>query len=126
MMEGEVTAQREAVVSLKLHGKNGLEIIINAVIDTGFTDNLTLPSSIINECGYPFVMTGDAQLADGGIIEFNIHRATILWNGELRKVLVHAAECTSLLGMSLLYGSLVTLHVVDGGQVTIQPDFMDS
>jgi hypothetical protein len=45
----------------------------------------------------------------------------VIWDGQARDVLALAADGCPFLGMSLLYGSVVTLHVVDGGLVTIAP-----
>jgi hypothetical protein len=46
--------------------------------------------------------------------------AVVSWDGQDRNVMVLEANGGPLLGMSLLYGSRVTLDVVDGGPVTIQ------
>ena len=125
MIYGEVNAQREAVVQVTLCGKEGLEITIDAVVDTGFTDNLTLPAVLIQQMGYQLVGTSRARLADGRLTENDVHSAVIMWQGKRRTVHVHLAENEPLLGMLLLYGCTVTLHVVDGGEVTIEPDYKD-
>lgn len=47
--------------------------------------------------------------------------AVILWDGQERDVLVLSADGGPLVGMATLYSHDVFLHVVDGGQVTVQP-----
>ncbi len=59
-MQGSVTADREAVLLVTLVDASGAERAIRAVLDTGFTDYLTLPKVMIDFFGYPFLA------ADGG------------------------------------------------------------
>ena len=49
MITGRVTRTPEALVALRVSGPQGREIEIEAVLDTGFTDYLTLPPSVITE-----------------------------------------------------------------------------
>lgn len=53
MITGVVTAEREAVIGLKVQGPSGQTQKIQAVIDTGFTGWLTLPPSLIAALGCP-------------------------------------------------------------------------
>nr|MBC8228759.1 clan AA aspartic protease [bacterium] len=48
-----------------------------------------------------------------------VYLAKVLWHNQEREVLVLQADGGPLVGMSLLYGSRVTLDVVDGGDVII-------
>jgi clan AA aspartic protease len=93
---------------------------IDAVVDTGFDDALTLPRQIITALGLPLAGPAQATLADGSVVRLNYYRATVLWEGIPRKILVLDADGGPLVGMSMLYGSRVTLDVVDGGPVTIE------
>jgi predicted aspartyl protease len=43
MISGIVTADREAIVRLHLRGTSGLGVDVEAVLDTGFTEYLSLP-----------------------------------------------------------------------------------
>jgi clan AA aspartic protease len=90
------------------------------VIDTGFDDSLTLSPSIIASLGLPFAAPAQARLADGSVVRMSYYRATVIWNGQLRPILALEAGGDPLVGMSLLYGSRVTLDIVDGGPVTIE------
>ena len=47
MIVGEITAENEAVVSLQL-SFGGATVRINAVLDTGFTEYLTLAPDIVS------------------------------------------------------------------------------
>ncbi len=61
------------------------------------------------------------MLADGSTVPLRKYEGTVLWQGQSREVIVLEASGDPLAGMSLLYGSLPTLQVVDGGDVTIRP-----
>ena len=47
MIRGIVNALHEAVVPIRLRGPNGIELDIDAIVDTGFDDQLILPKSRI-------------------------------------------------------------------------------
>ena len=47
MIVGEVTPNREAILRLTLRGLGGQEAVVEAVVDTGFTEYLTLPEETI-------------------------------------------------------------------------------
>lgn len=60
-----------------------------------------------------------AMLADGSSVALRRHEAIVDWNGQARDVLVLETEGGPLVGMSLLYGSRMTLDIVEGGVVMI-------
>lgn len=93
---------------------------IEAVIDTGFDDFLTLPPQFIVSLGLPYQAITQAALADGSIVQLRYYRATISWGNELRDVLVLGVEGKPLVGMALLYGHRLTIDIVDGGTVEIE------
>ena len=51
----------------------------------------------------------------------DVYDASIEWDGQVRPILVLEADDVPLIGMALLYGSRLTIDVVDGGAVTIEP-----
>jgi clan AA aspartic protease len=122
MITGTVTADLEATIRLKLRVSvtNGQEQEIEAVVDTGFNGFLTLPSALISSFGLPTRGSRQATLADGQTVRLDVYRATIIWDGQPRDVLVLAAEGGPLVGMSLLQGFRLTVDVADGGSVTIE------
>jgi clan AA aspartic protease len=120
MITGVVNARREATIRLPVRDASGQEQEIEVVLDTGFSGSLTLPPSVIVVLGLPFRSRGSALLADGSETEFDIHAATIIWDGAARNILVEAADTDPLVGMGLLYGHDIHIRAVDGGPVTIQ------
>ena len=60
MIEGVVNAAYEAVIRLTVQGPSGQEQDIEAVIDTGFTGFLSLPSGVVVDLGLPFLNASQA------------------------------------------------------------------
>ena len=119
MIQGTVTPDREAVISLKVYGPKGEEEI-QAVVDTGFTDDLTLPAEIIRRLGLSLRGSMPASLADGSVVTLGVYRAELDWGDKRLGILVLEADGDPLAGMSLLYGSRLLVEVVDGGLVSIE------
>ena len=120
MIEGAVNAAHEAVVSLSLRGAEGRTQDIEAVVDTGYTGFLTLPSALVDELGLPFAYVGRAFLANDDEVEFDVHHVTVLWDGQPRRIRTAATGSTPLVGMLLLDGHDLNIQVRDGGRVVIQ------
>lgn len=52
---------------------------------------------------------------------FHMYEITVLWNGELRTVEADGTESIPLVGMAMLRGCDLSIRVVEGGPVAIQP-----
>ena len=120
MITGTVTAEREAVINLQVCDTSGQQYSIEAVIDTGFTGALTLPSSLITTLGLAFRCRQQILLGDGSLALADVYVGTVIWEGRPRIAEIDSADTDPLLGMSLLYGSELRVQVVDGGSVTIE------
>ena len=123
MITGRVNAHYEAIVSLSLQGPTGRTQVIEAVGDTGFSGFLTLTPSMVDALRLPFLMMGQAMLADGREARFPIHSATVLWDNQPVSVDAEAADTKPLIGMRLLDGYRLCADVYDGGRVTIERRF---
>jgi clan AA aspartic protease len=117
---GEVSPYREAIIRLKLRGASGRQEEVEAVIDTGFTDFLTLPLALIRSLGLARAGTVRVTLADASQVDLEAYLAELFWDGRVRTVSALATDGEPLVGMSLLYGHELKLWVVDGGSVIIE------
>ena len=116
MITGIVTADREALVRVLVRGVHGRERELVAILDTGFSEFLTLPSNVIEFLALPAAQSNEMTLADDTIIDVPVHRAVIVWEGAERRILVHRVDGTPLLGMGLVFGNVLTLEgKADGG-----------
>lgn len=120
-MTGAVTADREASLRILVRGPSGQEQSVDTLIDTGFNGYLTLPSPVVAALRLVYHSQTLATLADGQITSLRKFAPSVNWDGLSRDVMVLEADGEPLLGMSLLYGSRVTLDVIDGGSVTVEP-----
>ena len=120
MIQGTVNASYEPVVPLSLRGATGQTLEVEAVIDTGYNGLQTLPSSTVTELGLPRRGYGEASLADGSIVEFDVYGVTVLWDGQPRYIDADEADSTPLVGMLLMDGHNLSIDVEDGGRVVIQ------
>ena len=64
MISGAVNTQREAVVSVSLLDANDAEQTVEAVLDTGFTGELTLAAKLIDDLELEFYGSRTAVLGD--------------------------------------------------------------
>ena len=120
MIQGAVNADHEAVIPLTVQGPSGQSRQIEAVVDTGFNDFLTLPTELTAELEMVYRNRGQMIPADGTETTFDVYRVTVLWDDELRQVYAYAADTTPLVGMRLLYRHNLNIDVHDGGRVLIQ------
>jgi clan AA aspartic protease len=120
MIIGIVNTSLEATIPLALLGPAGQQLTIDAVVDTGFSESLTAPPHVIAALGLPYRYRRRSILADGSVVEFDIYRATVIWNGSQRRILVHAADTDPLVGMRLLFRHEVRFQAIVGGMVTVE------
>ncbi len=120
MIEGSVNSAYEAIIPLRLYGADGQPRDISGVIDTGFSGFLSLPPSLVAELDLPFAFFGRAVLADDTEVSFDVHYATISWDGQRRETQVAATGSTPLVGMLLLHGHSLNIEVESGGPVVIE------
>jgi clan AA aspartic protease len=120
MITGVVTADREAVIRIKVRGRSGREEELVAVVDTGFDGWLSLPRVQIARLGLPWRRRGRAILADGRETVFDIYEGTVIWDRKPRRVTVDEADVMPLIGMALMGGYELTMEVRAGGKVFIK------
>lgn len=120
MMIGNVNSRREAIIQLAVLGENNQRQGIKAVIDTGYTGFLTLPSALIAKLGLAWFMQEEGTLGDGSLCMFNVFEASIIWNGQIRAIEINESEAEPLVGMGLLEGYELNIQGLAGGTVTIK------
>jgi clan AA aspartic protease len=121
MITGVVTASLQAIIPPTVRGPEGQEQEVEAVIETGFDGTLTLPPALIAALGLAWRRRGRALLADGTESLFDIYEATVVWDGEPRRIAVDEADIDPLVGISLLYGYELIVQAVESGSVIIRP-----
>ena len=120
MIEGEVTPERKGVIRLRVSRPGGPSEEIDTVIDTGFTGFLALPTDTIAQRGLHLVGSRRGRLADGSLVYMHLYMANVLWDGLLQRVQVLETGGPCLVGISLLYGYVLTFEAIDRGRVSIE------
>jgi clan AA aspartic protease len=120
MIHGVVSRNREATISLVIVNENRQTKLITAVIDTGYTGYLSLPSEIITELNLSWTGIDRGTLGDGSEVTFEVYAAKVIWDGEYRDIPINEAETDPLVGISLLYGYDLHIQTVEGGNVIIK------
>ena len=120
MMMGNVNSRREAIIQLAVLGENKQIQAIKAVIDTGYTGFLTLPSAIITTLGLTWYMQEEGILGDGSLCMFNVFEASVIWDGQIKTIEINESETDPLVGMGLLEGYELNIQGFAGGLVTIK------
>ncbi|HET6384925.1 MAG TPA: clan AA aspartic protease [Armatimonadota bacterium] len=117
-MTGGVTG-RHALLPIPIRLPNQPDFPVEFVVDTGYTDYLTLPPTAVAALNLPLLHRIPAALADDTTIEVSVHLATILWDGAELEVPVLATGRRPLLGAALLEDFELIVQFRDGGLVTI-------
>jgi clan AA aspartic protease len=119
MIQGVVSGHSEAIVKLRIRGPAGADRVVDAVIDTGFSAGLGLPSTTVAGLGLARHWSGTGMLADGSVRQFDVYAAEVEWDGSWRPVFVWAVGEQALLGMRLLARHELRIMVMPGGAVEI-------
>lgn len=120
MIHGVVSRNREATISLVVVNESRQTKLITAVVDTGFTGFLSLPTEIITELNLSWTGIDRGTLGDGSEVTFAVYAAKVIWDGEYRDIPINEAETDPLVGISLLYGYNLQIQTIEGGNVTIE------
>ena len=120
MMHGVVNTNCEATIPIVIINEKRQTRLIDAVIDTGYTGYLSLPSEIITDLDLSWTGVDRGTLGDGSEVTFEVYAVTVIWDGQYRNIPVNQAETDPLIGMSLLYGYDLRIRAVEGGKVTIE------
>ena len=119
MITGAVNANLEARIPLLLQDASGGNHHVDAVIDTGFSGFLTLPSALIASLNLAWLCRQQGLLADGSVQVFDVYTATVLWDGQSRIVEAERIDAVPLVGMEMLHGFELRVKVARGGSVAI-------
>ncbi len=121
MITGSVLPDGQAVVIVQVRGPSAQIARVQAVIDTGFNDFLALPPSAIQRLQLKVEGEGVYVLADGSKTPMHTYSAEIDWMGSWRSIFVVSLDANALIGTRLIHGCLLTIEMLDGGHVKIQP-----
>ena len=104
MISGWISEEGHPMVPLTIVGGDGADHEIDFLLDTGCEGQLVLPPEYVRLFG--LVATGEVAnttVAGGGVEDWPVYRANVLWNGQIRDVEVLESDTPPLLGMAMIY-----------------------
>jgi clan AA aspartic protease len=120
-MSGYVNANREAIIQVAIVGASKQLKSVRAIIDTGFTGDLTLPRDVIDKLGFTLRGFQRVILGDGSVQYFEMFVGVVVWDGQMREAEINAAETGSLVGVGLLEDYKLEVEGRPNGEVRITP-----
>jgi clan AA aspartic protease len=115
-----IVREDKAWIRLTIRGPTGNVQQVTALVDTGYTGWLTLPTSLIDELDLPWQDTVTGILADGSEIDLNAYEAAVIWDRRVKQIRVEEADVVPLVGMSLMRGFELKVKVRPRGKVTLK------
>jgi clan AA aspartic protease len=119
MMQGRVNQSCEVTLLIVIQN-NSITQLVDAVIDTGFSGFLTLPSDNIAALGFRWEGRDIATLGDGTSCTFEVYTGQVIWDGQYRDIYINESETVPLIGMRLLRGYDLRIQTIEGGLVEIE------
>ena len=120
MITGIVNSKGESILRLVVGDHETKRVVVDSVVDTGYTGFLTLPPVTIATLDLKWRGSEDVILGDGCTQRFDVYSARIIWDGKFRTIKVNEADTDSLVGLGLLYGYQMCIQITDGGSVEIR------
>jgi clan AA aspartic protease len=121
MMTGNVNSKLQPTISLSLIAPDGTEFELDALIDTGFSGDITLPIETIRQMGLTFYVQDVHTIGNNQDAAFNVYTgAKVYWHQKDVDVLVMEVEGESYMGMELLEGSSLFVEAKPNGKVRVR------
>ena len=121
MMYGNINSRWDLEVPIRVLDAKEYVHRFAAAVDTGFNGELTLPMLHIRELELMPDLPVEITMANGSTETFDAYFGVLIWQGQRRAVRVVEAEGAPLVGIGLLWNSLLTAEITDHGAVTIGP-----
>ncbi len=122
MITGTVNDAMDALLALTIRSEAGLEADVVAVIDTGFSGALMLPTALIESLQLDSDGVREATMADGEIVVLDTYAGSMIWDSASVDIEILATTGEALVGMELLRGFRLRIDVEPGGEITIEAD----
>ena len=122
MIRGVLNDRLEPIFAVEISNGDGAFQPVDALLDTGFSESLTLPPNEVARLGLKYVSRVQLNLAGDQEIEGAVYAGFVKWFDQEREINVIAAEGQPLLGMTLLAGCKITIHARPGGEALVEED----
>ena len=117
---GHIDQHGHPVLPVDLFDRQGRLHRVEAMIDTGFDDFLTLPAHLVQRMGLVWASRMPMQVATSEWAQFDVYAADVLWLGNRLPLRVLQTQSEILVGTRLLWESQLTVQFWEGGSVNVQ------
>ena len=121
MTTGHIDQHGRPVIPVDLFDLQGRLHRVEAMIDTGFDDFLTLPAHLVQRMGLVWASGIPMQVATSEWVQFDAYAAAVFWLGNRLPIRVLQTQPEILVGTRLLWESELTVQFWEGGAVNVQP-----
>lgn len=121
MISGRVANDgKEAIITVNVRGPTGRALQFEAVVDTGFNNDLSLHQQEIDDLKLPWIGKFQATLADGSSTPVDVYCGHAMWDRASRLVTVAAIDSKPLVGMGLMKNYRLTIEIIPGGPLLLE------
>ena len=107
-----------AQVAIESAGKDPK--VVPTLVDTGFTEWLSLPPELIGELGLKLLDNEQLNFANAAAASVDVYEAVVFWCGQWHEIRIHELPNHPLLGMEMLRSGKLELFAQDGGEVMVE------
>ncbi len=110
-----------AYVDVVVRGPTGREVLVSALVDTGFNAYVSLPRNVVIDLGLVRLGTDDVTLANADIDAAELYLAEVHWRQSRRNLPVHQIGDEPTIGTALLRSYNLSVDFVPDGDVQVHP-----
>lgn len=120
MITGYTAGARHAPhVRLEVLGTDGTRERIEFLVDTGFSEFVTLPRHLVTALSLEPLEVDRLIMADGTPVDVPVFEAVVAWDGDRYGVPVVELESTPLLGCAMMTDYRLEVNFASGGDVVL-------
>ncbi len=120
-IEGRCNTALELILELHVINDQQQAILVDAVIDTGFSGAVSVPKAVVDQLNLVFARRVVGNLADGSTTLVELYFARLLCGERLVDTEIAAAGTQALIGVQFLAGQRLTADFVLDGSVKLVP-----
>ena len=120
-MEGRCNDTLDLILELHVINDQRQAVVVDAVIDTGFSGAVSVPADVVNQLDLLFARQVVGYLADGSTTIVELYFARLLCGTRMVETEIAAAGTQALIGVQFLAGQRLTADFEINGSVYLQP-----
>ena len=108
------------MVSIELRGEGESVKTVDALLDSGFTGAVSLPSVVVDDLGLEWSGEQSVTLGDGSDVSVDIYEGMVGFAGKWYRCAILATGDVPTVGMHLLRGARISFQAEPGGDISLE------